>query len=384
MFWIKVFLSLYVLIIFGMSIYRDKIEKNLLKYSKEENDNKSQELTREIKVNKNIEIIAILGLTVIVVIFGFFSMIVRTGEKEIGVMSVLGKPTAITTPGIHWGVPFLTERHIYDGTIKEMAIGYDLETDEADFDDCLMITKDLNYADIDFNIQYQITDPVEYCYGCREPELVLRNILQAAIKNVVGTHTIDETITTQRPVIESEVFDYATTELEEQHTGLTLVVVTVQDSNAPEGDDGKVKKAFTEVENQRQTAEGKKDEVKKYENTKIPEAQGKAEEIIQNAEAKKVERINQANQEVAKYLSVYEEYKHNPEIVKRKMYYEMMSGILKNPNMDIIIGEDKTIIIKDNSTENASSTDSAVEEEIVKSSEKEESSEKKKSSKNDK
>lgn len=51
--------------------------------------------------------------------------------------------------------------------------------------------------------------------------------------------------------------------------------------------------------------------------------------------AQKQVRINEAEAEVARFNAMYEEYVKNPEITKKRMFYEAMEDVL--PGMKIVI-----------------------------------------------
>lgn len=270
-----------------------------------------------------------------------------TNEQQIGFTSLFGQVSLIDGPGMHFKVPFMSKRHIYDATTKGMPIGYEEESEKQKEEDSLMITSDFNFINIDFYIEYRITDPVQYCYGSNDPEGILKNIAQSAIRNTVGQYSVDSAMTTGKAEIEAKVFDDIAKELEEHAIGLTIVNATIQDSEPPTDE---VAKAFKDVENAKQNAETAINEAHEYENQQIPAAEAKAEEVKQAATASKTERINKAKEEIAKFEALFAEYQNNPETVKNRLYFEALQEIL--PKMEIIIGKDsKVIYIKDNAAE---------------------------------
>lgn len=215
-----------------------------------------------------------------------------------------------------------------------------------------MITSDFNFINIDFYIEYRITDPIAYCYGSNEPEAILKNMPQSAIRNTVGQFDVDSAITDGKAEIESQVFNDITKELQEHNIGITAVNATIQDSEPPTDE---VAKAFKDVENAKQGAETALNKAYEYEKEQIPAAEAKAKEITEAATASKTERVNQAKEEVAKFEALFAEYENNPVTVKNRLYYETLQEIL--PNMEIIIGKDaKVIYVKDNTTAEDSKT----------------------------
>jgi membrane protease subunit HflK len=113
--------------------------------------------------------------------------------------------------------------------------------------------------------------------------------------------------------------------LEEYDIGLTLVDVRIQDSEPPTSE---VNEAFKAVETAKQNAEAVVNEAKAYKNAQLPAAQAEADKLIQNAEYLKQKRINEAKEQVAMFVAMYEQYALNPEITRSRMYYEAVSEIL--------------------------------------------------------
>lgn len=302
-------------------------------YSKQLKNNKRKEaiLKYEGLIYK-----VLFGITVISVIF---STIYFSGEQQIGFVNTFGKNTIIESAGLHFKLPFVSKKYIYDSTTKDMPIGYTSEDNESIEEESLMITKDFNFVNIDFNIAYRISDPIEYCYGSSGPENILKNVAQSAIRNTVGQYNVDPVMTTGKSEIEAKVYEDIVEDLAKHPTGLSVVNVTIQDSEPPTKE---VSDAFKAVETAKQDAETALNKANKYENTKIPEAEATAESIKQSANAYKTERINQAKEEVAKFNALFSEYKENPETVKLRLYYEALEEIL--PKMEIIIGEDSKVI----------------------------------------
>lgn len=279
------------------------------------------------------------GLALIFLIIGLFSSIYSTNEQQIGFVETLGNNSVIETAGIHFKTPFFSKKHVFDGTTQGMPIGYNLETDESITEDSLMITSDFNFINIDFYVEYRITDAIEYYYSTDNPEALLKNIALSSIRNTVGQFDVDAAMTTGKSQIETAVFDDITAELQSHHTGLSVIHVSIQDSEAPTSE---VQNAFQRVEDAKQNAQTAVNEASKYQNEKIPGAEAEAAKILNSANATRTERINQATEEVAQFEALYQEYEKNPEVVKHRMYLDAISEIL--PNMKIIIGKDTNVI----------------------------------------
>ena len=196
----------------------------------------------------------------------------------------------------------------------------------------IMITSDYNFIDVDFFVEYRILEPVKYLYNSEEPEDILKNISQSCIRTVIASYDVDEVLTTGKGEIQSKIKEMILKQMEEQDLGIQLVNITIQDSEPPTQE---VMKAFKAVETAKQGKETALNNANKYRNEKLPEAEAEADQIIQDAEAQKQVRINEAEAEVARFNAMYEEYVKNPEITKKRMFYETMEDVL--PGMKIVI-----------------------------------------------
>lgn len=333
--WIIILLVLFVVIMTAFSVIKTFIPKTVNEEGSYYHNSDAEYIRRILKLKP-----FVLGVYfLIVVIIGVLTSVYNTNEKEIGFVSRFGTNTMIETAGIHFKTPFVSKKHIFDATTKGMAIGYTEDDDESVEQDSLMITSDFNFINIDFYLEYRITDPIEYYYSTNSPEGILKNVAQSSIRNTVGRYNVDDVMTTGKTQIEMDVFDDIVAELGEHKTGLTLMNVTIQDSEPPTAE---VAKAFKDVEDAKQNADTAINEANSYTNTRIPEAEAKAAKTSQDADATKTERINAAKEEVATFEALFSEYSKNPEVVKKRMYLDAMSDIL--PKMQIIIDEDGKVV----------------------------------------
>jgi membrane protease subunit HflK len=188
-----------------------------------------------------------------------------------------------------------------------------------------MITGDYNIVNVDFFVEYKISDPVKYLYASNDAELVLRNLIQSQVRNVVGSSAVDSVLTDGKENIQRQVKELVTDILAEYDIGLTLVEVRIQDAEPPTQ---QVIEAFKAVETAKQRAEAVINDAKAYQNAQIPKAEADADQLIQNAEYLKTKRINEAKEQVAMFNAMYAQYKLNPEITRSRMYFEAIGEIL--------------------------------------------------------
>ena len=220
-------------------------------------------------------------------------------------------------------------------TIKR--IGYDNNNDVV-ADESIMITSDFNFVDVDFYLEYRVSDPVKAVYASKDPDLILQNIAQSCIRAAISNYDVDSVLTTGKGEIQSRIKEMITEQLDLYNVGLQLVNISIQDSEPPTAE---VMEAFKAVETAKQGKETSINNANKYRNEKLPIAEADADQILQEAEATKQERINDANAQVAMFNAKFEEYEKNPEVTKKRMFYEAMEGIL--PQLRVIIdGTDST------------------------------------------
>lgn len=283
--------------------------------------------------NNKVSSYIMLGVAVVFFVILLFESVYSIKEQEQGVVTTFGKAGSVVTSGLHFKVPFIQDVTKVNTTILGFPIGY--HNDDMEYSsESLMITSDFNFVNVDFYVEYKVSDPVKYLYGSRQPEAILKNISQACIRNIVSNYTVDDVITTGKNEIQALIKEMIIEKLAEQDIGLMLVNISMQDAEPPTEE---VIEAFKAVETAKQGKETAINNANKYRNEKLPEAKAKADQITQAAEANKQERINEATGQVVRFNEMYDEYKKNPLITKQRMFYETMEEVL--PGAQLIIDD---------------------------------------------
>ena len=272
----------------------------------------------------------LIGVLIGVLLVGALSCVYTVDDKQQAVVTTFGKVVGITDPGLHFKLPFGIQKaqKVDVNVYQKIELGYTTQpngnavTKESE---STMITGDYNIVNVDFFVEYRITDPVQYLYSSNDPEQILRNLIQSQVRNVVGSSTVDSVLTDGKESIQMRVKELVADILAEYDIGLTLVDVRIQDSEPPTKD---VIEAFKAVETAKQQAEAVVNEAIAYQNAQLPSAKASADKLIQNAEYLKTKRINEALEQVAMFTAMYEEYALNPDITLSRMYYEAISEIL--------------------------------------------------------
>ena len=304
------------------------------------------------KVNlKRLGKIVLAAAVVLALLIGAGTCFYTVDDKQQGVVTTFGKVTKITDAGVHFMLPFGIQqvKKVDVNVYQKIELGYTTDP-YGDYNvngsESTMITGDYNIVNVDFFVEYKISDPVQYLYSSNDPELILRNLIQSQVRNVVGSSTVDSVLTDGKENIQMQVKDLVTKILEEYNIGLTLVDVKIQDAEPPTQD---VIEAFKAVETAKQQAETVVNDAKAYQNAKLPDAQAQADKLTQNAEYLKQKRINEAVEQVAMFQAMYAEYARDPQITRSRMYYEAISEIL--PGVKVYInassgeGEDVQMLL---------------------------------------
>lgn len=251
-------------------------------------------------------------------------------EEEQAVVCTFGTPKAVTDPGLHFKLPLIQTVTKVNTTIQGIAVGYD--SDEEYTDEAMMITSDYNFIQVDFYAEYRISDPVKALYASEDPVDVLDNIAQNCIRTTIGSYNVDAVLTTGKNEIQANIKQMIMDKLEKYDIGIQLVSISIQDAQPPTTE---VMTAFKAVETAKQGKETALNNANKYRNEQIPQAKAEADKILQDAEAQKESRINEAEGQASRFNSMYEEYIKYPSITKQRMFYETMEDIL--PDMKVII-----------------------------------------------
>ncbi len=264
-------------------------------------------------------------------------------DKQQAVVTTFGRVTEVKNAGLYFKLPFgIQEAYKVDVNVYQKIElgyrtnpsapgGYDLVRDESN-----MITGDYNIVNVEFFVEYKVSDPEKYLFSSYEPEEILRNLIQSQVRNVVGSTNVDAVLTNGKELIQQKVKELITDVLATYDIGLMLTDVKIQDSEPPTDE---VTAAFKQVETAKQGAETVVNEARAYKNAEIPQAQAQADKLLQNAEYLKQSRINAALEKIALFEAMYTEYANNPAITRSRMYYEVITRLLPGVKLYIDTSE---------------------------------------------
>ena len=283
--------------------------------------------------------------TLLVLVLILLSSIFQISTEEVGVITRFGKYVRQVEPGLNLKIPFAED--VYKVPVERQQklefgfrtarAGIDTQSNKSSStkDESLMLTGDLNLAEVQWVVQYRVDDAYKNLFKVRNPESTLRIISEAAMRQIVGDRTVNEVLTVGRMEIASKLQVLIQQICREYSMGIKIEQVVLQNVNPPEP----VKAAFNAVNEAQQEKETLINQAKSEYNKVIPKARGQAEETIQQAEGYAAERVNNADGEAARFTALYNEFVKAPEVTKRRIYLETMSNVIPKIGNVVITDE---------------------------------------------
>jgi len=283
-------------------------------------------------------------LLAIAAVIVLFSSLFQVGPEEVGVITRFGKYVRRVEPGLNIKMPVI-ERVYKVAVERQQKLEFGFRTittgvqstyaKSGAADESLMLTGDLNLADVEWVVQYRINDPYSFLFKVRNPVNSLRDISEASMRKVVGDRTVNEVLTVGRMDIATTVLEEIQKICTEYSLGIKIEQVVLQDVNPPDP----VKDAFNAVNQAQQEKETLINQAMSEYNRIIPRARGQADETIQKAHGYASQRVNNALGEAARFNALYTEYIKAPEVTKRRIYLETLSSVLPRLGNKIITDE---------------------------------------------
>ena len=292
---------------------------------------------------KKIKMFILPAIIVVILAVLALTSVYTVNDKQQAVVTTFGKVTSIEDPGIHIKLPFgIQEATLVNvNELQSIEIGFRTGNNNDDMtvieSESKMISGDYNIVNCDFFVEYKISDPVKYLYSSEDPADILKSLVQSHIRNVISSYDVDTILTTGKSEIQAKIKEGIQNELAVYDLGLVLIELQLQDCDPPTTE---VKEAFKEVETAKQDKDTAINVALAYQNSELPLAQAEADKLIQNAEYLKQDRINQANIQVAMFNAMYDQYKLNPDITKKRMFYEALEKVLPEAKVYIDTSED--------------------------------------------
>lgn len=271
------------------------------------------------------------GLGLIAALVGIvwlLSGIYIVDPAERGVVLRFGQYATSTMPGPHWHLPYPIEKVevVNVEEIRNVEIGYRSNGSRNGgtiHSEALMLTKDENIIDLKIAVQYRVQDASKYLFNVRNPDVILRQMMESAVRETVGRSEMDFVLTEGRSAIANSTEQLLQTMLDAHDAGLLVTSVNMQDVQPPE----QVQAAFADVVKAREDEVRQKNQAEAYSNDILPRARGQAFRILQEAEAYKSQIIAKAEGDASRFTQVVREYNKAPAVTMERLYLDAMESV---------------------------------------------------------
>jgi modulator of FtsH protease HflK len=285
-------------------------------------------------------LVLVLGAIVLWLLSGFF----RVEPDEVGVVMRFGKQVREVQPGLNYHFPYPIETVLTPKALQQrkidvgMRIVDDLRRGTTVRDvpeESLMLTGDENIVDVDFSVLWRI-DPKpdgvgKYLFNIQNPEGTVKAVAESAMREVIGRTEIQQVLTVRQP-IETAVQELMQKTLDQYGSGIAIQQVQMQKVDPPQ----QVIDSFRDVQAARADLERAQNEAQTYANRVVPEARGRAAQILQAADAYKSQTVAEAVGQTSRFEKIYDEYKKAPDVTRKRMYLETMERLLAGTDKIIL------------------------------------------------
>ncbi|MBI5626957.1 MAG: FtsH protease activity modulator HflK [Nitrosomonadales bacterium] len=258
--------------------------------------------------------------------FGSGFYIVDASQR--GLVLRFGKKVEITDPGPRWHLPFPIEtvEIVNLSQVRTVEVGYRDNVKNKILKESLMLTDDENIIDIQFAVQYFLSDPAAYLFNNRMPDENVRQAAETAIREVVGKNKMDFVLYEGREQVAAAATKLMQEILDRYKSGILISKLTMQNAQPPE----QVQAAFDDAVKAGQDRERQKNEGQAYANDVVPRARGTAARLIQESEGYKQSVIANAEGDASRFKQILVEYEKAPAVTRERMYIDMMQQVMGN------------------------------------------------------
>lgn len=279
-----------------------------------------QSMPEEPVVFKNAGLVGIVVLLLIFIVWALSGIFIVDPAEKAAILR-FGKYSETVGPGPHW-IPRLIDSKIIVNVDRVSDYSYSAQ----------MLTKDENLVSVSVAVQYKIGDLEAYLFNVADPQESLQQATSSALRQVVGTTTLDQIITAGREAWGINVQDSLVKILDAYKTGITIVNVSPQPARAPEN----VQDAFDDAIKAQEDEKRFKEQAYAYKARVVPIAQGNALRILAEAEAYAKQVSLKATGEVAEFTALLPEYLQSPQVTSERMYLDTMQQVLSKSSKIIV------------------------------------------------
>ena len=283
-----------------------------------------------------------IPLIVILMFLSTSFYMVDTDSK--GVVQRFGRFTRITEPGLHFKLPLGIEKvqkPQVERIFKEefgfstLRAGIKTTYGRKNLDESLMLCGDLSVAEVEWIVQFKISEPDKFLFNIRNPQKIIRDVSESVMRSMVGDSSVDEVLSSRRVEINDEAKQKMQKILNLYDCGIQVVAVKLQDVNPPEP----VKPAFNEVNAAQQDKEKLVNKAKEEYNKVIPKARGQALQMVKQAQGYAIDRTNTAKGDAKRFNQIWAEYAQNKDVTRRRLYLESLGKVLPKLEKKYIIDD---------------------------------------------
>lgn len=286
-----------------------------------------------------------IGLVVVFLVIAGFTSVYTVQPEERAVITRFGKLLDVRGPGLHFKIPFGVDsvERVPTARILKEEFGFrtrqvgqrsDYAQSPENLAEALMLTGDLNVVEVQWVVQYQVTDPVDFLFHIHTPERTIRDVSEAVMRRIVGNRLLSGVLSGKGRVdVAATARDEIARILTDYGMGVSIRTVELQDVVPP----APVRPSYNAVNEAQQERERLINEAEKRRNQEIPRARGEAQQLINEAEGYKAERINRALGDADRFKAIVAEYKQAPTVTRRRLYLETLDKALPRAGQILVV-----------------------------------------------
>jgi membrane protease subunit HflK len=294
--------------------------------------------------NKSLIGLVSLGLLVIWLTSGLY----KVDSDENAVILYFGKFYSIATPGLNYHIPApfgkvikksVTKVNTEDFSSNEGSRNSKFSLRNNDKNDAfpeaspsLMLTGDENIVDIDYQVQWQISDIKAFVFNIAEPELAIQKAAESAMREVIARTPIAYALSDGKRKIEQETKNLLQEILDSYGAGVRVVLVQMRRVDPPK----QVIDAFRDVQTAKADKEKEINQAQAYSNDVIPRARGAASQLLNQAQAYEQEVVADSQGQASRFIAVHKQYSQAKNVTRRRMYLETMEKLYRNTDKILI------------------------------------------------